>query len=36
MRWRLPAGCYTIKPSTSETIATAEAWLDKREWEDWG
>ena len=29
-------GCYTIKPSASETIATAEAWLDKREWEDWG
>ena len=28
--------CYTIKPSASETIATAEAWLDKREWEDWG
>ena len=29
-------GCYTIKPSASESIATAEAWLDKREWEDWG
>jgi hypothetical protein len=29
-------GCYTIKPSASETIATAVAWLDKREWEDWG
>jgi len=29
-------GCYTIKPSASETIATAETWLDKREWEDWG
>ena len=29
-------GCYTIKPSASETIATAEAWLDKRDWEDWG
>jgi hypothetical protein len=29
-------GRYTIRPSTSETIATAEAWLDKREWEDWG
>jgi hypothetical protein len=28
-------GCYTIKPSASESIATAEAWLDKREWEDW-
>lgn len=29
-------GCYTIKPNASETIATAEAWLDKRDWEDWG
>ena len=29
-------GCYTIKPSASETIATAETWLDKRDWEDWG
>lgn len=29
-------GCYTLKPSASETIATAEAWLDKRDWEDWG
>ena len=29
-------GCYTIKPSASETIVTAETWLDKREWEDWG
>lgn len=29
-------GCYTIRPSASETIATAEAWLDKRDWEDWG
>jgi hypothetical protein len=29
-------GCYTIKPSASETIATAETWLNKRDWEDWG
>lgn len=29
-------GCYAIKPSASETIATAEAWLEKRDWEDWG
>jgi len=29
-------GCYTIKPNASESIATAEAWLDKRDWEDWG
>lgn len=29
-------GCYTIKPNASETIATAESWLEKREWEDWG
>jgi hypothetical protein len=29
-------GCYTIKPGASETIATAEAWLAKRKWEDWG
>lgn len=29
-------GCYTIKPNASETIATAEEWLDKREWDDWG
>ena len=28
-------GCYTIKPSASETIATAEKWLNKRDWEDW-
>ena len=28
--------CYTIKPSASETIATAEMWLNKRDWEDWG
>ena len=29
-------GCYTVKPSASESIATAEAWLVKRGWEDWG
>ena len=29
-------GCYTIKPSASETIAMAETWLNKRDWEDWG
>lgn len=29
-------GCYTIKPSAAATIASAEAWLVRREWEDWG
>jgi hypothetical protein len=29
-------GCYTIKPSASENISTAETWLDKRNWEEWG
>jgi hypothetical protein len=29
-------GCYTIKPSASQTISSAEKWLDKRKWEDWG
>ena len=29
-------GCYTIKPNASDTIASAELWLDKRGWEDWG
>lgn len=29
-------GCYTIKPNASNTISTAEAWLQKRKWEDWG
>lgn len=29
-------GCYTIRPNASETIASAEAWLDKRSWADWG
>ncbi len=28
-------GCYTIKPSASETIATAKTCLNKRDWEDW-
>lgn len=28
--------CHTIKPSASETISTAEKWLDKRVWEGWG
>jgi hypothetical protein len=28
--------CYTIKPSASQTIVSAEQWLDKRNWEDWG
>ncbi len=27
---------YTIKPNQSQSIASAEAWLQKREWEDWG
>ena len=30
-RW----GAYKIKPSESETIATAEAWLIKRKWKTW-
>ncbi len=29
-------GCYTIKPSASETSDTAENWLNKRDWQDWG
>jgi hypothetical protein len=28
-------GCYTIRPSASESIASAEAWLKKRDWEGW-
>lgn len=28
-------GAYTIKPSASESIATAEAWLAKRQWKAW-
>ena len=27
---------YTIKPNQSQNIVSAEAWLKKREWEDWG
>ena len=27
---------YTIKPNQSESIASAEAWLEKRGWQDWG
>lgn len=29
-------GCYTIKPSASTSIKSAETWLAKRDWEDWG
>ncbi len=29
-------GCYTIRPSASGAIGTAEAWLGKRGWEGWG
>jgi len=29
-------GCYTIKPSASENLSSAEKWLDKRDWEYWG
>jgi hypothetical protein len=29
-------GCYTIRPNASETITSAVAWLEKRDWEDWG
>ena len=29
-------GCYTVKPSASKSIASAEEWLEKRRWEDWG
>jgi len=28
--------CYMIKPSASETISSAETWLDKRNWKEWG
>ncbi len=28
-------GCYTIKPSASASIASAEMWLDKRNWAGW-
>jgi hypothetical protein len=29
-------GCFTIKPSASQTISSAEKWLEKRGWKDWG
>ena len=29
-------GCYTIKPNASKTIASAEEWLNKHDWDDWG
>lgn len=28
-------GAYTIRPSESKRIATAEAWLEKRKWKPW-
>jgi len=28
--------CFTIKPSASASIASAEAWLIKQDWADWG
>ena len=28
-------GAYTIRPNRSESIATAEEWLEKRGWEGW-
>lgn len=28
-------GAYTIKPSESASIATAESWLEKRKWQPW-
>jgi hypothetical protein len=31
-RW----GAYRIRPSESRDIATAEAWLVKRKWKQWG
>jgi hypothetical protein len=29
-------GCYVVRPNASDSIATAEAWLVKRDWESWG
>ncbi len=29
-------GAYTIRPNQSQDIATAEAWLVKRNWKSWG
>ena len=28
-------GCYVIKPSAAASLASAEAWLDKRSWQGW-
>jgi hypothetical protein len=28
-------GCYVIKPSASNSLASAEAWLAKRSWQGW-
>lgn len=28
-------GCYVIKPSAAASLATAEAWLNKRSWQAW-
>lgn len=28
-------GCYAIRPNASETISSAEKWLEKRGWEEW-
>lgn len=28
-------GCYVIKPSAAASLASAEAWLNKRSWEGW-
>ena len=28
-------GAYTVRPNASESIADAEAWLQKRDWEEW-
>lgn len=28
-------GCYVIKPSAAGSLASAEAWLDKRSWQGW-
>jgi hypothetical protein len=28
-------GAYPIRPSESQSIATAEAWLVKRKWDGW-
>lgn len=28
-------GCYVIKPSAAASLASAEAWLNKRSWQGW-